>query len=81
MPVGTLTGRLKAKTVRRDRASGTLWPLEPAGMSALAFLVPISIALGGLGLAMFFWAVRAGQFEDVFGAGQRIFLDEDDKPL
>jgi len=50
-------------------------------MSALAFLVPISIALGGLGLAMFFWAVRAGQFEDVFGAGQRIFLDEDDKPL
>lgn len=50
-------------------------------MSALSFLVPISIALGALGLGVFFWAARSGQFEDVAGSGQRIFLDEDDKPL
>lgn len=50
-------------------------------MSALTFLIPVSIALGGLGLAVFFWACRTGQYEDVTGASERIFLDEDDKPL
>lgn len=50
-------------------------------MNALAFLIPISIALGGIGLAALLWAGRSGQFEDVTGSGQRIFLDEDDKPL
>ncbi len=50
-------------------------------MSALEFLVPISLALGGLGLWAFFWAARTGQYEDVTGAAQRIFLDEHDKPL
>jgi len=50
-------------------------------MNALEFLVPISIALGALGLGVFFWAMKAGQYEDVAGAAQRIFIDEDDKPL
>jgi cbb3-type cytochrome oxidase maturation protein len=50
-------------------------------MSALAFLVPISIVLGCLGLTVFFWAFRTGQYEDDAGASQRIFLDEDDKRL
>ncbi|HTN60449.1 MAG TPA: cbb3-type cytochrome oxidase assembly protein CcoS [Devosia sp.] len=50
-------------------------------MSALIFLIPVSIALGGLGLAVFCWAFRTGQYEDVAGASERIFLDEDDKPL
>jgi len=50
-------------------------------MSALTFLIPVSIALGGLGLAIFFWACRTGQYEDVAGASLRIFLDEEDKPL
>lgn len=50
-------------------------------MSALEFLVPISIALGALGLATFFWATTSGQYDDVAGAAQRIFTDENDKPL
>lgn len=50
-------------------------------MSALAFLIPISIALGLLGLGVFFWAMKSGQYEDVNGAARRIFIDEDDTPL
>lgn len=50
-------------------------------MSALEFLIPISVILGVLGLAVFLWAARTGQYEDVAGAAQRIFIDEDDKPL
>ena len=50
-------------------------------MNALEFLVPISIALGALGLGLFFWANNNGQYEDVVGAAQRIFIDDDNKPL
>jgi cbb3-type cytochrome oxidase maturation protein len=50
-------------------------------MNALEFLVPISIALGALGLGLFFWAINNRQYEDVVGAAQRIFIDDDDKPL
>ena len=50
-------------------------------MSALEFLIPISITLGAFGLAMFFWAAKNGQYEDMTGAAHRIFIDEDDKPL
>ena len=50
-------------------------------MNALEFLVPISIALGALGLAVFFWAMKSGQYDDVAGAAQRIFTDEEDRPL
>lgn len=50
-------------------------------MSALEFLIPISIALGALGLAVFFWAMKSGQYDDVAGAAQRIFTDEEDRPL
>ena len=46
-------------------------------MSALLFLIPIALILGGAGLAAFFWAARSGQFEDPEGAAQRILLDDD----
>ncbi len=50
-------------------------------MSALIVLIPVALALGGLGLAAFFWTLSAGQYEDLDGAAERIFLDEDDEPL
>jgi len=50
-------------------------------MNALAFLIPISIALGAIGLSVFLWAAKNGQYDDVAGAAQRIFIDEDDQPL
>ncbi|HWJ68607.1 MAG TPA: cbb3-type cytochrome oxidase assembly protein CcoS [Sphingobium sp.] len=49
-------------------------------MNALWYLIPISIGLGTLGLVLFFWALRSGQYEDVAGAAERILMD-DDEPL
>ncbi|MFT5180236.1 MAG: cbb3-type cytochrome oxidase maturation protein [Alphaproteobacteria bacterium] len=49
-------------------------------MTALLFLIPAALFLGGLGLAAFIWAVRSGQFEDMDGAAQRILIDDEDDP-
>lgn len=47
-------------------------------MSGLAILIPIALAMGGLGLAVFFWAMRSGQFEDLDGAANRILIEDED---
>ena len=49
-------------------------------MSALFYLIPISLVLGLIGLFAFFWTLKHGQYEDLEGAAARI-LEEDDKPL
>lgn len=49
-------------------------------MNMLWLLVPISLALGGLGLVAFFWSMSAGQYDDLAGAAERILFDEDDVP-
>ncbi len=49
-------------------------------MTALFWLIPLALALGGLGLFGFFWAVRSGQFDDTQGDAERI-LGEDDFPI
>lgn len=46
-------------------------------MTSLIFLVPIALGLGAIALAAFFWSLRNGQYEDLQGAGERIFVDED----
>lgn len=46
-------------------------------MSALLYLIPIAIFLGGIGLAAFLWALKSGQFEDPEGAAARVLLDDD----
>jgi cbb3-type cytochrome oxidase maturation protein len=48
-------------------------------MTILAWLIPIALALGGLGLLAFLWALRSGQFEDLDGAAERILYDEEDE--
>jgi cbb3-type cytochrome oxidase maturation protein len=45
-------------------------------MTALAWLIPAALVLGGLGLAAFLWALKTGQFEDLEGASYRA-LDDD----
>ncbi|WP_369025717.1 cbb3-type cytochrome oxidase assembly protein CcoS [Qipengyuania sp. RANM35] len=45
-------------------------------MNGLAFLIPIALGMGALGLAAFFWAMRDSQFEDLDGAAQRILIDD-----
>ncbi|MXO61022.1 cbb3-type cytochrome oxidase assembly protein CcoS [Altererythrobacter salegens] len=48
-------------------------------MTVLAFLIPVALGLGLLGLAAFFWALRNGQFDDPDGSAARILLDEEDE--
>lgn len=47
----------------------------------LNFLIPISVALGALGLALFWWSLDTGQYDDIDGSANRILIDEDDAPL
>ncbi len=46
-------------------------------MSALVYLIPVSLALGLVGLAAFLWSLRTGQYDDPQGAAERVLLDED----
>ena len=45
-------------------------------MTGLAFLIPVALLLGLLGLIAFFWSVRSGQYEDMDGAAMRVLIDE-----
>lgn len=47
-------------------------------MNALAYLIPIALLLGLIGLGAFLWALRSGQFEDLEGAAHRILEDDED---
>jgi cbb3-type cytochrome oxidase maturation protein len=50
-------------------------------MNIIAYLIPISLILGGLGLGFFVFTVKSRQYEDPEGDAQRILSGEyDDKP-
>ncbi|MDF0601062.1 cbb3-type cytochrome oxidase assembly protein CcoS [Psychromarinibacter sp. C21-152] len=50
-------------------------------MDVLVYLIPISLILGGLGLAAFVWTLKTRQYDDPEGDSRRILSDEyDDKP-
>ncbi|NVO58152.1 cbb3-type cytochrome oxidase assembly protein CcoS [Rhodobacteraceae bacterium B1Z28] len=50
-------------------------------MEVLAYLIPISLFLGGVGLVAFIYTVRSNQYEDPEGDARRILSDEwDDHP-
>jgi len=46
-------------------------------MSAVIFLIPIALFLGGLGLVAFLWSLKSGQYEDLEGAAHRILTDDE----
>lgn len=46
-------------------------------MQALLFLVPLALGIGGFWLISFLWTLKDGQYDDLDGAAQRIFLDND----
>lgn len=48
-------------------------------MSGMLYLIPVALFLGGLGLVAFLWSLRAGQFEDLDGAAERILYDDEDE--
>jgi len=50
-------------------------------MNILAYLIPISLLLGGVGLVAFIYTVRSNQYDDPEGDSRRILSDEwDDRP-
>lgn len=50
-------------------------------MEVLAFLIPVSLGLGGLGLVAFWWTLRSDQYDDPDGDSARILSDDyDDHP-
>jgi cbb3-type cytochrome oxidase maturation protein len=51
-------------------------------MSYLAWLVPLALSMGAVGLLAFLWSMRSGQYEDLDGAAERVLLaDAADAPL
>lgn len=49
-------------------------------MTALAWLIPVALLLGGCGLAAFLWSLRTGQYDDLEGAGWRALDDGEPIP-
>jgi cbb3-type cytochrome oxidase maturation protein len=50
-------------------------------MDVLVVLIPVSLFLGGLGLAAFFWTLKKGQYSDPEGDSRRILApDYEDRP-
>ena len=47
-------------------------------MNVLVFLIPVALGLGGLGLLAFLWSLKAGQYEDLDGAAERILHEDED---
>ncbi|KIN60550.1 Cytochrome oxidase maturation protein, cbb3-type [Sulfitobacter noctilucae] len=45
-------------------------------MNVLVILIPVSLILGGAGLAAFIWTLRSDQYDDDQGNAARILLDD-----
>ncbi|MGQ5524647.1 cbb3-type cytochrome oxidase assembly protein CcoS [Chitinimonas sp. PSY-7] len=46
-------------------------------MESLYLLIPLSVLIAGIIGALFWWAGRSGQFDDLDGPGHRILQDDD----
>lgn len=46
-------------------------------MNVLVFLIPISLILGGLGIAAFIWTLRSDQYDDPGGGAARILVEDE----
>ena len=49
-------------------------------MNSLIFLIPLALVFGVGALWAFMWSMKSGQYEDLDGAAERIFLDDEDAP-
>ena len=47
-------------------------------MSTLYLLIPLAAIIVIIGVAIFIWSVKSGQFEDLEGPGFRILMDDDE---
>lgn len=46
-------------------------------MQIVMFLVPVMLILVALGIVLFSWAVKNGQYDDLEGPAHRILYDDD----
>jgi cbb3-type cytochrome oxidase maturation protein len=46
-------------------------------MEVIYGLLPGMLLLGLVGVVIFFWAVKSGQYDDMDGAAHRMLLDDD----
>jgi cbb3-type cytochrome oxidase maturation protein len=49
-------------------------------MEVIAFLVPLAVLLGLIGLLGFLWSLKNGQYDDLEGAAWRAIADDDEAP-
>jgi cbb3-type cytochrome oxidase maturation protein len=49
-------------------------------MSIIYMLIPLGLVLVGIGLWAFFWAVGAGQFDDLDSPGWTVLSDDERPP-
>ncbi len=49
-------------------------------MTALILLAPLALGMGLLGLVLFLWTLRSGQYDDLDGAASRILFDDSERP-
>ncbi len=47
-------------------------------MNILFLLVPLSVLFMAIAIAIFLWAIKGGQFDDLEGPAHRILMDDDD---
>ena len=43
-------------------------------MTYVAWLVPIALGMGLVGLMAFLWSLKSGQYDDLDGAAERVLL-------
>lgn len=49
-------------------------------MESLLILIPIALVFVIIAIAIFFWAVKSGQYDDLNTEARRILFDEDRPP-
>jgi cbb3-type cytochrome oxidase maturation protein len=49
-------------------------------LNILYLLIPLGLILVGIAIAFFFWAVGAGQFDDLDSPAMSVIMDDDTKP-
>lgn len=50
-------------------------------MDVIYGLIPLMLVLGLIGVVIFIWSVKSGQYDDLEGDANRILMDEDDPLL
>ena len=47
-------------------------------MASLYFLIPLSLVFIALAVAIFFWAVKSGQYDDLDSEAERMLFEDED---